>query len=501
VYGPHEELQTLEPIASMASLKISESEVTRALESLDIKKACGHDNLGPLVYRNCATVLSPVLTIIYNKIITTCRWPQRWKHGRLLPVLKQGPNRSAAEINNYRLCIGSRILESLLATKIMTFFECANVIPDDQYAFRSKFSTELLVTSLCMNATSAVQDTGRYYLQEEDVASAYDSVAHEILLSRLSSSGLHSDTIKLLRSFLTNRSTQVVVGGFCGPKFSVPLGTPQGSPLACPMWIIMYAPVSLAIKETSTATKLFTWADDLNYASKDRNVLQTAGDACEKACVKSSLCLDVGKRESFEFAKRNTNPHATTKIVGCRIDQALTFTDHVDQQLQKANVMINHIKRNRRFFNRREATILYKAFVMPHLEYCSLPAELFGLPCQLSRLDSCQDRFARDFGLQLTSLRSRRLAKVYNFMSKAATKQLPADLCDLFQPEPPATTRQSSRLRENRHQQQIAIGCEASDCAIRRRLVLKVAWFNSLPLMFMGMSGNLNSIVMMFNEM
>ena len=59
------------------------------------------------------------------------------------------------------------------------------------------------------------------------------------------------------------------------------------------------------------------------------------------------------------------------KILGVTLDSKLSFREHITEQLKKAYSKATALRRIRRFIPIDVMIRLYKAFVLPHLEYCS----------------------------------------------------------------------------------------------------------------------------------
>ena len=59
------------------------------------------------------------------------------------------------------------------------------------------------------------------------------------------------------------------------------------------------------------------------------------------------------------------------KILGIIIDSNLTFEEHLKPHLNKAYVKTNALRRIRGFIPMHVINQLYKAFILPRLEYCA----------------------------------------------------------------------------------------------------------------------------------
>ena len=65
------------------------------------------------------------------------------------------------------------------------------------------------------------------------------------------------------------------------------------------------------------------------------------------------------------------NSYETLKMLGVVLDSKLTFKEHIKEQLTKSCVKASALRRIRKFVPRDVLVRLYKAYVLPHLEYCS----------------------------------------------------------------------------------------------------------------------------------
>ena len=59
------------------------------------------------------------------------------------------------------------------------------------------------------------------------------------------------------------------------------------------------------------------------------------------------------------------------KILGVTLDKDLSYKEHISDQLKKVYAKASALRRIRRFLPHDAMIKLYKAFILPHLEYCS----------------------------------------------------------------------------------------------------------------------------------
>ena len=75
----------------------------------------------------------------------------------------------------------------------------------------------------------------------------------------------------------------------------------------------------------------------------------------------------IGNTEhSFSFPLK-----PSIKLLGITVDNKLAFDDHVSQVCKKINNQINVIIRYRKLIGSDVMLKLYKAFILPHFQYCS----------------------------------------------------------------------------------------------------------------------------------
>ena len=58
-------------------------------------------------------------------------------------------------------------------------------------------------------------------------------------------------------------------------------------------------------------------------------------------------------------------------MLGVTLDKDLSYKDHISDQLEKAYAKASALRRTKRFLPLDAMIKLYKAFMLPHLEYCS----------------------------------------------------------------------------------------------------------------------------------
>ena len=79
--------------------KINVDTVNNLLKTINANKATGPDNIPGRLLKIASDVLSPSLTEIFNKSLSTGSYPDDWKMAKVMPIYKHG---KITELSNYR---------------------------------------------------------------------------------------------------------------------------------------------------------------------------------------------------------------------------------------------------------------------------------------------------------------------------------------------------------------------------------------------------------------
>ena len=150
------------------------------------------------------------------------------------------------------------ILEKIVALQIESFFEENKLFGSFQFGFRNKKSTISEMLTVFDTLLEEKEKKKEIMLILYDLSSAFDTVNHEILLTKLQLYGLNEHAIKWMKSYLQNRKQIVTVCGKFSSAQDMETGTPQGSRLSPLLFICLMADMDLWTNQSL----LSNFADD-----------------------------------------------------------------------------------------------------------------------------------------------------------------------------------------------------------------------------------------------
>ena len=123
----------------------------------------------------------------------------------------------------------SKVFETVIHEQLSDYFLSNNLFSAQQYGFRKNSSTELAALELIDRLLAQLKNHKipiNFYI---DLAKAFDSLNHDILLDKLSYYGVNGTAKTLLKSFLSDRKQYVKIDDVKSSIQSIKTGVPQGS--------------------------------------------------------------------------------------------------------------------------------------------------------------------------------------------------------------------------------------------------------------------------------
>ena len=204
-----------------------------ALSIIKPRCATGLDKLPPRAIIAACSIISYPLSSIINSSIALSHFLSQWKCAAITPLHKGG-DRSIP--SNYCpisvLPVCSKLLEKHIHRQLSSHLNSNNLLYSLQCGFRPTHSTQTLLLH-CLDKWYVALDNKQFVgIVFLDISNAFDTVHHNLLLSKLSNLGLSTSAISWFCSYLSNCCHIThVKDSYSTPGFPTS-GVPQGSILS-----------------------------------------------------------------------------------------------------------------------------------------------------------------------------------------------------------------------------------------------------------------------------
>lgn len=382
------------PHSTLSFTPVTHVELDRVVRALP-NTAPGPDHITYRSIKYIWAAHAAVLLSIVNMSLAHAWIPDEWKCATVM-VLKKKPSAGLTLENIRPIALTSalcKVVERVLHGRLTAFVEEAGVLNSSQIGFRPHSSiwyAHITYDTLIRLARERRMVSALVTL---DVAMAYDSVEHMVLLQRLEDVAVPRYMLAWIKEFLSNRTFTCTDGRLQSSVFPLRRGVPQGSVLSPILFNLLMSAMPL-----DPGIRTFTYADDIAFFTSAgdhhtlRDALQEYLDRLSAWLTSVHLALNVQKSAVVVFRAASpvtielfvgssSIPHTTAlKYLGVWYDEHLTWQNHLDYTVDKAERALTFLRRcsSPRIGLRRDALIyLYIAYVRPILEFgCVLFSQL-----------------------------------------------------------------------------------------------------------------------------
>ena len=259
--------------------------VERLIDRMKAKVATGYDGIPSRIIKDLKQEASVDLAKLVNLSYRTSVFPDRLKHALIKAIYKNKGNQNEPEY--YRpisiLSVISKVFERSATDQVVEYLETTSKFFKNQHAYRRRHSTTTCLVEVT-DYIHAKMDSGQMVgLISTDLSKAFDTLSHNLLLTKLQKLGFSTNAVSWIKSYLTNRSQQVSINGTLSSSQTVESGVPQGSILGPVLFIAFTSDFHSSFPDF----KITAFADDTQ--------IMVTGHSSEEIRTKAESAIEMSQ--------------------------------------------------------------------------------------------------------------------------------------------------------------------------------------------------------------
>ena len=315
----------------------------------------------------------------------------------MIPLYKKDDNKL---FGNYRpislLSSISKIFERVAFNQLYDYFSSNGLLYESQYGFRKLHSTKLAALEFTDRISQEMDAKKIPFSIFLDLSKAFDTLDHNVLLSKLNYYGIKDTALDWFKSYLTNRTQYVDCNGISSSIREIETGVPQGSILG-PLLFIIYMN---DIHTVSDNLNFILYADDTTLSSPmcsftrgcDGNIdivstlINSELNKIADWLAVNKLSLNVQKTKFMIFHYRqrvltendipclminNTLIERVTEFnfLGLTVNEYMNWNSHTQKIANKISRTLGVMNRLKRYLPISAMKLMYDSLILSHLQF------------------------------------------------------------------------------------------------------------------------------------
>lgn len=306
--------------------KFSKNDIKEGIRSL--KDNIGFDNIHSNHLKFESELLVELLAATYSGFIVHGYVPIDILKGIITPIVKDKFG-DLSKSDNYRPVMSSSVLLKLFEYCLLHIIEDYIVLDDRQHGFRKNYSTATACFTLKETILNFTESNSDIYTCFIDISKAFDSVNHEILIKKLSETGIPQCITRLIEFWYRNQFVKVKYRSCFSSEWKVGNGVRQGGVLSGLFFNIYINSVLSKISKLKAGCSLgimksniIAYADDIVLIAPSRKALQYLVDEAFLEAFNLELGFNFSKSKSMIFYSKG-------KKRICKIDKLVEIDGHL----------------------------------------------------------------------------------------------------------------------------------------------------------------------------
>lgn len=354
---------------------------------------CPLDSIPSRLLKELFNVIGPCILVLINSSFSSGCVPAAFKHAVVQPLIKK-QNLDPSILANFRpiskLPFLSKVLEKVVLTQLQTFLGSYSIYEKFQSGFKPRHSTETALLRVLNDLLLTVDSGNSAVLVLLDLTAAFDTVDHNILLSRLEHCvGIKGTALKWFQSYLMNRSFSVNLGEYTSSVAPLTCGVPQGSILGPILFSLYMLPLGSIFQKHNIPFHCF--ADDIQIylplkSVCKESVLPLLNCLCDiKSWMELNfLNLNENKTEVIMFGRPNTlvdcagalgplasHNHPVVKNLGVFLDSSFRFEKQVSSVVRASFFQLRLLAKAKPYLPLKGLETAIHALITSRLDYCN----------------------------------------------------------------------------------------------------------------------------------